>query len=368
MKKGLLIGMLLLSLAVMGIMTSCSEIGAPTEALNVEADSSEIQRNISADGILQPTYGNVYQTSSFFDWSGKVETRIFYKSTVGTANVVAVNLPDDYVLIGGGALVDFNEQYGDYGAMLTGSFPLKVPTRTYYSGWVAESGDQNVVCYHTTWVFAIGMRLKDMNWNYIPSSTIRNYIQVKYADGQKNAEYSNALATLDSNYKLISGGARVLDPFNKQGTGNAWRQMLTSSRVIYDVRKVINDPDAWEASSNSNTVGSPAQVRSYVIGIKNEYIPGFNGYLRTYNNQGITPTMPNTRGALTLKKHEGWLVSGIDGIVFSSSGRIKASRYLTGLAPLLDGSGVYIMDKDHAVPSLTGTHLGGKVIEIAKNE
>jgi len=109
-------------------------------------------------------------SSTQFDASGDVEIGIWSSSVYGQTNNAAVNVDQGFVMIGGGALVNYGNGHG---GLLTECRPLD---DNNFSTWVASSKDQEVVSYHTLTVYVIGVRLRNVS-----SSVLKNYLTVNSA-------------------------------------------------------------------------------------------------------------------------------------------------------------------------------------------
>lgn len=171
------------------------------------------------------------------DWSGLVEIIILKKEITGQHPTTYVDIPSDYVLIGGGAKVS---NVGKNGALLTQSYPSSDLTR-----WYGASKDHKKASNHKLEVFAVGLKLKG-----ISRDQLKQYMVVTSSTSAK-ANHPATQANLPSGYTLIGGGAKV----NWTGDGS----LLVKS---------IPNGNAWAVSGKDHITKSPATVTAYAIGIK----------------------------------------------------------------------------------------------------
>jgi hypothetical protein len=144
---------------------------------------------------------------------------------------VEVDVPNQYKILGGGAIVNWNGS----GNLLTAAFPENSRK------WVATSKDHQEVSPATITGWAIALYDPNDDWDVSYTSST----------GQITA-HPSARATVSEGYLMTGGGARV----NWSGSGN----LLTASYPI--------DTQTWEVKSKDHAISSPANVTTYVIGIK----------------------------------------------------------------------------------------------------
>jgi hypothetical protein len=141
-------------------------------------------------------------------------------------------LPDDYVLTGGGAFVN----WAGAGNLLTASFPNSDKS------WEARSKDHDISDPAQITAYAIGIKPK-------PGTKKVSHI-IKNATGPI-AAHPSAQVCLDPGWTLSGGGA--FDNWN--GAGN----LLTAS---------FPNGMCWFASGKDHMISSPAAITAYVIGLK----------------------------------------------------------------------------------------------------
>ena len=369
----------------------------------------------AGDGSLvrSGTYG------PFLDASGQIETRIHYKVFLGhnISGIVAVS--SDEVLIGGGARI----WGGD--ALLVGSYPYLTSNaadnridsngnpQNFARRWVGQSRSQTDSSppQHYLFVQAIGMKLrKNIDPWHVEGDPIPYMTRNEMLDYMVYTKYMSATSgytrTADAvppfGYSLISGGGRVVDPFDRQN-------YLTRSHVLYDER---SGRYYWSVTARENGTNSKSKVEAFSIAvIENNGYDGFGGgaipdfgnfnikicqkpadcintdwdYERLYYPNGMDGLVKyeqaiykyshwdlssyadfTSRMALPyLYQQEGkpvlWTTSGIGGsTLYSGNG-----RFLTGFAFNSDGNGGFITDKQGSSPN--DGYLGGQVIYIVKD-
>ncbi len=143
-------------------------------------------------------------------------------------------LPDDHVLTGGGAFVDWHGA----GNLLTASFPKGD------RGWEARSKDHDISDPAQITAYAIGIRPRP------GAKKVRNII--RSAIGAV-AAHPQAQVCLEPGWILSGGGA--FDDWH--GDGN----LLTAS---------FPNETCWFASGKDHVVSDPAAIRAYVIGIRQD--------------------------------------------------------------------------------------------------
>lgn len=141
-------------------------------------------------------------------------------------------LPADYVMTGGGAMVDWTGA----GNLLTASYPSGP------SSWQAMSKDHEVADPATIIAYAIGLRRRN------PGPAIQRTVAV--ATGPI-APHPTASVSLTSGWQLSGGGAIN----HWSGAGN----LLTAS---------YPEGNAWLAAGKDHDLPSPSNITVYAIGIR----------------------------------------------------------------------------------------------------
>lgn len=162
------------------------------------------------------------------DWEVIYETRTSQAERRPQATVM---LPEDFVLTGGGARVNWEGR----GSMLTGSFPSDE------MAWTAQAQDQGYECAASITAFAIGMR---------PSNrAVINGTRIFHAECAANS-HPRAAIVLPSGYILTGGGARI----EPTAEGNFLTGSFPSGTM------------SWDARGKDHLERSPSTVAAYVIG------------------------------------------------------------------------------------------------------
>lgn len=249
------------------------------------------------------------------DWSGRVKISIWESSAYGSHPIVTCPVDPDYVLIGGGAYVQYR---GGNGGLLTASYPQNDQLEV----WVAESKDHIWATPHTLHCYSIGLKLEGVD-----SHTLRQLLIFKSVTSTTQP-HSSVSVFVPDDYTLIGGGARV----NYIGVGN----MLTES-YPYDSR-------TWRVKSKDHLIADPATITAYAIGIKSEYIPNF-GYIEiqsmndsAYQSAGF--------GSIGHNVTSGWVLSCVGGKATWNG----VGRMLTRIAPVpFHGTEILATSKDHGI-------------------
>lgn len=272
-------------------------------------------------------------SSTQFDASGDVEIGIWSSSVYGPINNAAVNVDQGFVMIGGGALVNYG---GGYGGLLTECRPLD---DNNFSTWVASSKDQEVASPHTLTVYVIGLRLRNVS-----SSVLKNYLTINSTTSISSA-FPNTSVSVPTGYKLVGGGARV----NWTGAGN----LLVKSTPVVGLT-------TWSVSSKQHRYVSPATITAYAIGLS-PVIPGF-GTIDVDLQTAQSSTVSTGVAISTLNVEQSWVLSCVGGnSVYSDN----EGRLLFGISPD-DGNArtVSARSKDHSRSS-TG-YVSVSAIKIRK--
>jgi hypothetical protein len=258
---------------------------------------------------------------SFSDWSEKVFTKIWMCSNAhapASHPVVQCSVDADYVLVGGGAWANATGA----GALLTASFPQDPAMLTT---WEGRSKDHAVSDPHVLFVFAIGLRIAN-----VQATDLRGLM---FVNQTTSAPAAHPEATApgfqggeDNEILTIGGGCRV----NWDGVGN----MLT-----------------WigEGSCASKDHGwsSPASVTAYGIGIPRN-VPGLGELGKRYAHAGSSPVAQGRAEARTTIP-DGAVPTMLMGF---SNGQPTAGpgRMLTRVSPELTGRVIVGESKDHGWP------------------
>jgi len=197
---------------------------------------------------------NTLEGPEYTDYSGQIHFQVFSATSTKTNHpIMTVSVSGGYAMVGGGALV---YGYSGNGAFLTESRPLNPTT------WRGQSKDHIIADPHYLKVYAIGMRIDNVDPTYLRSKIHITYNVSSYSD-----DPWTTVNTLD-NCLLIGGGA-----FDDYGLG--YGNMLKSS-----------NPSGvqWAVSGGAYRRSSPSQITAYAIGIENISYTTV-GYLQTTVNQ-----------------------------------------------------------------------------------
>jgi len=162
-------------------------------------------------------------------------------SGLSNAPQASVKLPDGFVLLSGGAQVNWTSP----GNLLTSSYPLSS------SEWTASATDYRGASQGTVTVYAIGARMID--GSKIPSNVYD--LVIKTSDKKRRP---TALAQLLDDFTLVGGGAQVINPVG-----------LKHSSFLLGSYPTAN---SWTASATDHAHVNPAQVVSYAIGFQTKFL------------------------------------------------------------------------------------------------
>src|ERR1035437_957506 len=239
---------------------------------------------------------NSLEGPEYTDYSGQIHFQVF-------------SVTSNYAMVGGGALV---YGYSGNGAFLTESRPINSTT------WEGQSKDHIIPDPHYLKVYAIGMRIDNVDPNYL-----RSKIHIT----SNTSSFSNSPWTtvnVTDNCILIGGGA-----FDDYGAG--YGNMLTSS-----------NPSGvqWQVSGQAYRRSDPTQITAYAIGIENISYPTV-GYLQTTVHQTTVP----------ISSGPGYCYSQVfDGYALTCPGGVSTNhltgRMLVGLYPQDLYPGAQAISKD----------------------
>lgn len=260
------------------------------------------------------------------DWSGQVQIILVKKTVSGEHPTTYVEVPEDYVVIGGGAKIS---GYGKWGALLTKSYPSQDLTK-----WYAESKDHIKSDKHTLDVYAIGLKIKGITRDQLKGQMI-----VTTATSSKT-NWPATQANLPAEYTLIGGGAAV----NWSGQG----ALLVKSAP---------NGNSWSVSGKDHKDSSPATITAYAIGIK----PNID-YFGTLEISRETDSkwVSSLKAQITAEISSDWLLACPGGEAsFSGEGRM-----LTILEP--NFRNVVVESSDHIKTDSGNTTLS--LIKIRKKK
>jgi hypothetical protein len=385
MKKGLLY------LFLFVLVTSCSGGTQNVDQLvgSDKLPEGFIPGDVSKYVVGRGTSGPYYDYDAWdASQSGRIETSIHYTLVYGDNNTAVATVDADEVLIGGGARITTDNNYG----LLTGSYPLmdsryvSVPGNSeegteaeyeYYGrSWVAQSRSHpSLPGNHYLWAFAIGMKLHNWDGTAISRDIVQKYVRYVSSTSDYVAHPSASVSCPTGPWAIIAGGAQVVDPFNRSS-------YLTASYRDGTSNGLYDRGGQWIASSKDHCISSPAQITSWAVVLKtldgsDQTIPGFGDIrvrcfglpskeTRSLGNSIVTSTgRANIRMTGAWKDGvydtpSGYLLSGVGALTEYNNGW---GRLLTGITPMVQSTpGVSITDQDHLFQD-TGL-LSGQLIVI----
>ncbi|WP_444997765.1 hypothetical protein [Aliikangiella sp. IMCC44359] len=268
---------------------------------------------------------------SMTDSSGKVTVAVFEQvSPIYQQHYTnyAVNVPDDFVVIGGGVEGSHLPQ----GNLITASYP-----NAQLSAWLVSTKDHMHADAIKLKAYALGLKIKGLT-----RSQLLQHISVNVASSSWGA-HPDVSAGVSSGHLLIGGGIKV----NWSGHGN----LATASY-----------PDtsfSWRVKSKDHGVSSYATTQAYAIGIRN-YIPDVGSIGVDINSAGSSHT---AHPASSVGVQSGYALTGCGANVHWSG----AGNLLWKLKPFTQISqhGCEGSSKDHVYSSpatITTYALGIKVL------
>jgi hypothetical protein len=240
-----------------------------------EMDSLEKIDSKELPNLISTSKGGTYE---YTDESGLIHLKVIYGTTSFLQHPFGwISVPDDYVLVGGGA---WTWGWSHDGGFLTESRPDST-----LDTWFASSKDHINYDPHYLTIYAICMRIEGVDPNDLKSKV--HY----YSNTSFPANHPSTQCFVPSNCLLIGGGAR--DNYNNYGN------ML--------VKSYPSNGNYWIVEGKDHRRPDPCTITAYAIGIENISFPNV-GYLQvdwniSENNwvYGISETQvsPPQGGALT---------------------------------------------------------------------
>lgn len=245
----------------------------------------------------------------------EVVTETYSAASIHTNKTAKVSA--GYVLVGGGAYIN---QWQDKGALLTASFPAADKET-----WFASSKDHLYGDAHQLTVYAIGMKIDG-----ISEATLKSYIYRGVSSYSSSSAYPTRQISLPSGYELLSGGSEI----SWTNPGN----LLVNSHPI--------GVSTWYSGGKDHVSSSPAQIKSYILGIKRD-IPNY-GTLDTNIYQANALSGGTLSVGISLG-NTGYVLTGVGGSAMQGeiSGCGCWGRMLYGLRPSTNGLGATVYTKDH---------------------
>lgn len=201
------------------------------------------------EGTLGEQFDQVGAALTALDASGKVELQ-YTSCETPVANVkkqnCACGVSASYVLVGGGALVDWQ----DPGAMLYESRPLDSDNNGAGTTWIASSKAHMADASHLLTCYAVGMRVKQTNGNWLPRATLKQNVDYRKVTAAAS-DAPTASCSVPVGKVAVGGGARS----NWTGAGQLLTQSYPSSTT------------SWRGASKAHMLSDPSTLDVYCIGV-----------------------------------------------------------------------------------------------------
>ncbi|MCO7223354.1 hypothetical protein [Pleionea sp. CnH1-48] len=268
---------------------------------------------------------------SMTDSSGKVTVAVFEQISPNYRQHYtdyAVNVPDDFVVIGGGA----EGAHVPTGNLITASYP-----NAQLSAWLVSTKDHSHPQAIKLKAYAIGLKIAGLS-----RSQLLQHISVNVATSSWGS-HPDITAGVSAGHRLIGGGIKV----NWSGYGNLATASYPSNSF------------GWRAQSKDHSVSSYATTQAYAIGIR-DYIAGVGTIGVDINTAGSSYA---AHPASSVGVQHGYALTGCGAKVHWSG----AGNLLWKLKPLTQISqhGCEASSKDHSHSSpatITSYALGIKVL------
>lgn len=210
--------------------------------------SRKFLRNLLMVGLLLgPASGVVVaqvQISEHVDASGKITVAVFER-IAGTPQQhftdFAVNVPEQFVVIGGGV----EGSRAPYGNLITASYP-----NSDLSAWLVSTKDHSYPDPVAIKAWAIGLKIAGLTRQQLISMMAVNVASSGYD------AHPDISSGLPEGYVLVSGGIKV----NWSGAGNIATASYPETSFT------------WRAKSKDHSVSSPASTQVYAIGLKKSLV------------------------------------------------------------------------------------------------
>ncbi|MCF6407181.1 hypothetical protein L3C95_30070 [Chitinophaga filiformis] len=252
------------------------------------------------------------------DWSGTVQIAIVSSYVTGTELELDVKVPDGYALIGGGAVA--SPLVAASSAFLTAAYPDKD-----FTTWHAASAYHLNTYVHTLFGYAIGLKVAGMTKEELTAS------MWLFTNTSGIAAHPATAVTIDNDYTLIGGGARV------ESEGN-----LLVYSYPYN--------STWFVASKDHEYSAPSAIEAYGLGIK-------TGVLEQHSLEVVRDSIANFTtngiGTASIFTDTTW-VAGSPGALATYNG---AGRMLDGIAPHVQDATVTSKDLDHPDSGTTAVYI-----------
>jgi hypothetical protein len=243
---------------------------------------------------VRKLYGDPRRLYSVFDESGRIELTVFSNASTNRNqhSDLRVTVPDDYLIIGGGAIAP---NLGK-GALLTASYPS-----TDLSSWILASKDHLVPQPHILTGYAIALRIRGLT-----REQLRANVMIREVESAVTS-HPSATANLPSGYSILGGGFKV----NWRGQGN----LATAS---------FPRGNSWVVKSKDHGQPSPASIVSYVIGIRSSIAGIGNLESRLFSLQSDMKQHP----VISVPIDRGYVLTGGGGeVIYHGQGSLLWQLY-----------------------------------------
>jgi hypothetical protein len=218
------------------------------------------------------------------DSSGLVQTVVVREQVVGLANEISVTVPDDYILIGGGAFSSANP-----GNFLTASYPND-SLSTWHAKFFLQPRLNNVLT-----AYAVGLKLAGLTKAQLQAN-------LQLVSGSDSA-------SVDSSFFLIGGGTKVTYVGNGQS-----------------LIKTKPEGNTWYSGTKNYLPNDSVVMTTYAIGLKKD-IPSFGAVVVEKVTSIASVNSINDEGAI-IKLDNKWVTACPGGeIVYDTTGRRLISIY-----------------------------------------
>lgn len=213
----------------------------------MEASRKFLRNLLIAGLLLGPASGVVVaqvQISEHVDASGKVTVAVFER-VAGTPQQhftdFAVNVPEQFVVIGGGV----EGSRAPYGNLITASYP-----NSDLSAWLVSTKDHSYPDPVAIKAWAIGLKIAGLTRQQLISMMAVNVASSSYD------AHPDISSGLPEGYVLVGGGIKV----NWSGNGNIATASYPETAFT------------WRAKSKDHSISSPASTQVYAIGLKKSIV------------------------------------------------------------------------------------------------
>ncbi len=240
------------------------------------------------------------------DASGKVRVVLFERKAAAASRQFsnfAVDVPSDYVVIGGGV----RGAAAPTAQLITASYP-----NTARSAWLVSSKDHQVAAPTAITGWALGLKIEGMTRAQLLSN-----LSYRVVSSTLTAQPS-ATSVVPAGYVQVGGGFQVVT----SGTGNlAWASYPVSTPGGL----------AWTAAAKEHGSSSQAMIRSYSIGLRTSLPVG----VVSVSNVASAPSDLAAQPTASASVNSGFALTGCGAMVNWSGG---AGNLLWQVQPLVSAT------------------------------